>query len=155
MTMARRLGILGIFAVAVALGAAREFLFLNLNYHIDFLAHKRQVSYAHSLFRGWVQGMDLGDLLVLKWMLALLFIATMLLLAVVLARLLFGDHRYRRAIVAAFGLIGALALLLHGLAGVLPGAKATSVKLLHTLQYPVLLFFIWAASLLAPRDAQR
>jgi hypothetical protein len=146
--MARQAGILGLFALGVLLGALREFLFLNLNYQIDFAAHKRQVSYAHSMFRGWVEGMDLGALLLLKWVLALCFVAAMLLLALALARLLFGDHRYRPAILIAFGAIGGLALVLHLLGGHLPQARPMSVKLLHTLQYPVLLFFIWAASFL-------
>ncbi len=152
--MGRRTGIVVIFAVAVLLGALREFLFLNLNYQLDFLANHRRVSYAHSLFRGWVAGMDHGQLLVLKWALALLFVLAMLVLAILLARLLFGDHRYRKAIITGFGAIGGTALLLYLVAPgrTVPGAIA--VKLLHTLQYPVVLFFIWAGSLLRPGRSQ-
>jgi hypothetical protein len=133
---------------AVLLGAVREFLFINLNYQLDAVAHERAVSYAHSLFRGWTAGMDLSALVMLKWLLALLFIGLMLMLSVAVSRIVFGDHRYRVALVAGFLLIGAAALALHALSGGIPQLYGVSVKLLHLLQYPVVLFFIWAASLL-------
>jgi hypothetical protein len=112
------------------------------------LTYKRPVSYAHSLFRGWTDGLDLSALVMLKWVLALLFIGLMLLLSMAVARIVFGDHRYRGALVAGFLLIGAVALALHAFSGSVPALYGVSVKLLHLLQYPVLLFFIWAASLL-------
>jgi len=150
---ARRLGIAGILAVAVSLGAVREFLFHNLNYQIDFVRHHREVSYAHSLFRRWTGNMDLDGLILLKWSLALAMVALMLGLCIALARVLFGDHRYRVPLVAGFGATGGLALVLHLLAPMAPPLEGVSIKLLHLLQYPVVLFLVWAASLLPRRRA--
>jgi hypothetical protein len=147
-TMRRRTLLALLMLAAMLLGAVREFLFINLNYQLDALTYKRPVSYAHSLFRGWTDGLDLSALVMLKWVLALLFIGLMLLLSMAVARIVFGDHRYRGALVAGFVLMGALALALHAFSGSVPALYGVSVKLLHLLQYPVLLFFIWAASLL-------
>lgn len=148
----RRAGLLGILAVAVGLGAVRDFLVLNLNYQIDHLAKNTAFSYAHSQFRAWVAHLDLQQLVVLKWLLAFGLAAAMLLLSVAFARLLFGDHRYRKVLVVGYAAVGALALLLHGLSGRVAGLGDVSIKLLHLLQYPVTLFFLWAASLLGRRS---
>lgn len=137
-----------ILLAAVSLGALREFLFLNLNYQLDAVANNRPISYAHSMFQSWVQDWELPALLRLKWALALLFVCVMALAAVLLARVLWGDQRYRRLILLAFGAVAAIALLLHWLAGLHPAFGAIGVKLLHSLQYPVLLFFVWAAAIL-------
>lgn len=142
----RKLLLSVIFLGAVSLGALREFLFLNLNYQLDAVAHNRPISYAHSMFQAWVEGWELPALLRLKWALALLFVALMALAAILLARVLWGDQRYRRPILMAFGAVAALALLLHALAALHPAFGAIGVKLLHSLQYPVLLFFVWAAA---------
>lgn len=147
----RRIGILGIVMAGIALGAAREFLAINLNYQIDAVRYHRIVSYAHSLFQGRVEGWPLGDLLRLKWGIALVFSGLMCLLCIGLARLLNGDHRHRMAIVIAFLATGALALTLHFASGPVPQFGAASIKLLHLMQYPVVLFFVWAASRLDAR----
>ncbi|MGV3636651.1 MAG: hypothetical protein ACO1NQ_03290, partial [Flavobacteriales bacterium] len=113
---------------------------------IDHLANHRPYSYAHSSFTAAVQGLDLGQLVQLKWGLAALFVGVMLGLTVLMARLLFGDHRYRRVLVLGTGGLGALALVLHGLGRWHPAFDLVSVKLLHLLQYPAILLFLWAAS---------
>lgn len=144
----RRLWMLAILLVAICLGAVREFLFLNLNYSIDHLANHREFSYAHSAFQRAVAGSSLADLLRLKWALAVLFVGLMAGLSVLLARVLFNDHRYRVHILIGFFAIGLLALLLHLASSSFPALEGVSVKLLHLLQYPVILFFIWAGALL-------
>ena len=144
----RTAGMLAILLIAVVLGAVREFIFHNLNYQIDFLAHERSASYAHSKFRAAVQGMDLADLLVAKWVLSILFAAFMLGLAILLARLLFGNGRYDKPLVIGYVLIGTAALVAHLLAGGNGAFRAISVKLLHALQYPVVLLLIWAGAML-------
>ena len=142
--MNRRLALGLLITAAVALGSLREFLFVNLNYQIDHVERATDFSYAHTLFQGWVQGWELTTLLLAKWALALGFIGTMLGLAIGLARLLAGDHRHARALALGYAAAGGLALLLHGAAPWMPPLEAASVKLLHMLQYPVVLFFIWA-----------
>jgi len=132
--MSRRWGIAGLVTLAVGLGALREFLFVNLNYQLDHVARGTAVSYAHSLFQEWTQGMGLSGLTALKWAATLSFIAAMTCLSVLAARLLFGDQRYLRVILFAVGSIAALALVLHGLS-----LDLAAVKLLHALQYPVLM----------------
>ena len=141
-----RSGTIALFALAgIALGALREFLFVNLNYQLDHVERATEFSYAHSIFQRWTMGWDLNDLTRLKWTLALLFIAVMLGLALLLARLLTGDHRYTPGIVLGYLSAGAVALLFHALARTTPAFEGTSVKVLHMLQYPVVLFFVWAA----------
>lgn len=147
----RRLVIGSILLLAVALGAAREFLFLNLNYQIDHVENHRAFSYAHSAFQRAVAGWSLWELVLLKWMAAFFCVLVMLGLAVGLSRLLFGDHRYRMMLLIGFGTIGGAALLLHRVGVTMPAAEAVSVKLLHLLQYPVVLFFFWAAAALQHR----
>lgn len=138
-----------IVAAAVGFGALREFLFLNLNYQLDAVARQRPISYAHSMFQGWVEGWDLDALLRLKWLLAMAFIVLMALAAVLLARVLFGDHRHRTAIVVGFALSSLVALALHALGTLHPAFPLVAIKVLHALQYPVVLLFIWAAHRLA------
>ena len=150
--MPRWAGGLLLLLVATLLRAAREFLFINLNYMIDLEANHREVSYAHSAFRALVDGWSLSSLIMLKWGLAVLFIALMLALSIAMSRVLFGDHRYRRTIMFGFVAFGGLALLLHAAGANSPAWEGVSVKLLHALQYPVVLLFIWAAALLKPKN---
>ena len=143
-----------ILTVAVLLGAAREWLFLNLNYTIDHRSHDRPYSYAHSAFTKATSNLNLGQLLSLKWTLALVFIGAMLLLSVVLARLLFGDHRHLRTVIIGFLTIGTLAALLEWIGRVVhPAFGDIAVKLLHMVQYPVVLLFLWAGAMLSRRTA--
>lgn len=135
-----------IIALAVALGALREFLFVNLNYQIDFLAYDRPFSYAHSNFQAAVSGLSSGTLANMKWGLAALFIVLMLIAGIALARVLFGDHRYRHAILVGTAVTALAALLCHGLASRMPALEGVSIALSHAIQYPVPLLFIYAAS---------
>lgn len=137
--------------VAVTLGAVRDFLAINLNYQIDLVQYQREVSYAHSLFQEWTEGWDLTALVRLKWLIAAGMAAAMLGLCIAMARLAFGDHRYRWVLVIGFVTMGGLALGLQRISGACPPLYGVSVKLLHVLQYPVPLFLIWAASLLPGR----
>lgn len=142
---------LAILVAAMTAGALREFLFINLNYQIDFVGHERAFSYAHSAFRAWVDGWDLNGLLALKWGFSFLFIAINLLLAVSLARVRLGDHRYRSVLLVGFLIAGTITLTAHLAAPYVPGSGTLSVKLLHAMQYPVLLLLLWAATWLTER----
>ena len=145
----RTAGMLSILLIAVVLGAIREFLFINLNYQIDFLGSDRAYSYAHSQFQLAVAGLGLKELWIMKWAFAAVFALFMLLLAILLARVLFGDHRHAPKLVGAYAAIGIIALLFHAISNGNDGWYNISVKLLHALQYPILLVFIWGASQLA------
>jgi len=134
-----------LIACGVLLGALREFLFLNLNYQLDHVRRGTAYSYAQSRFQSWTAGADLAGLVALKWALAAGFVAIMLVLAVALARVLVGDHRYRTPLVAGTLITGSLALALHAAAAVLPALEAVGVKLLHALQFPVVLLLILLA----------
>lgn len=142
----RRVHMVIIVALAVLLGALREFLAINLNYQIDAVRYDRSVSYAHSAFQQLVAGRDLRELIRVKWLIALAFSMAMCLLCLALARSLNGDQRHRKAIIAGFLIIGCLALLFHLASAFAPPLQAASIKLLHLLQYPVVLFFVWAGS---------
>jgi hypothetical protein len=135
----------------VALGAARDFVFINLNYCIDHLANHREENYAHSMVRHATDGLSLRTLVVIKWAFSAAFIATMLGISILSARILFGDHRYRRWLVIGFGMVASIAFILQLGSSVEPALGLVSVKLLHLLQYPVVLFFIWASTWLRPR----
>lgn len=149
--MRTRAGIAVLLLLGVALGSLREFLFINLNYEIDRVAHHREVAYAHSRFRAWVEGWDLDGLVRLKWGTSLAFILVMLLLCVALMRLLQGSFRAAPLLVLGFLAVGAAALGLHLLSGASAAFEVVAVKLLHMLQYPVVLFFLWAAEMLRRR----
>lgn len=153
--MKRRLTILVVLVLAIMLGALREFLFINLNYSIDHLVNHRAYSYAHSTFSAAVEGFGLRELHLLKWTLAVSFIGVMFGLTVIFSRTLFGDHRYRKPLAAVVLAIGGLALLMHWGSAVHPALGAVSVKLLHLLQYPVVLLFLLAASMLRKSPAQQ
>ncbi len=145
----RTRAVLAILLIAVVMGAIREFLFINLNYQIDFLGSDRPYSYAHSKFQMAVEGYGLRDLWILKWVLAALFAGIMLLLAIVLSRVLFGDHRYALTLTIGYVAIGSAALLFNSISSGNDGWYNISVKLLHALQYPIVLVFVWGASRLA------
>ena len=140
-----------LIGAAIAIGAFRDFVFVNLNYHLDFLEHARRISYAHSLFRTWVGEIDAHGLRLLKWLFALCFILCNLALAIGLSRVRFGDHRYRAPIAIGFGLVALIAGVSNVLGAWLPIFSVLGVKLLHLLQYPVVLLLIWAAGWLVPQ----
>lgn len=144
--MQRKPAILAVFLVAIVLGAVREFFFVNLNYAIDHLANHRAYSYAHSAFTKAVVGWTLPELSRLKWVAALLFVAIQLILAILLARVLFGDHRLRRPLLWGTLAVGSFALLLNLASSLHPAFGLVSVKLLHALQYPVALILLLVAS---------
>lgn len=151
--MKRTAGIGAVLLVAVLLGAVREFFFINLNYAIDYLENHRPYSYAHSSFTAAITGLSLGDIILLKWAAGMVFIAAMLVLTIAMARVLFGDDRYRRMLTITTLTVGALAFMLHFAASVHPAFGLVSVKLLHMLQYPGILLFLWAASMLRKSPA--
>lgn len=144
--MNRRLAIAGLLMVAVLLGALREFLFLNLNYQLDHLVRHTDVSYAHSLFQGWVAGWSVGALEMLKWTLTGGFILVMTGASILLSRLLFGDHRYRRTILLVVGTLALVAFLLHAFSAGSEGCRSVAVQMIHALQYPVPLLILLLAS---------
>ena len=82
----------------------------------------------------------------LKWTLAATFIAMNLFLAIGLSRVRFGHHRYRRPLIIGFGVVALCALTAQVLAPSVSGLGTLSIKLLHALQYPVVLLLIWAGS---------
>ncbi|MBK7238902.1 MAG: hypothetical protein IPI00_01710 [Flavobacteriales bacterium] len=142
----RRVVIFSILICGILLGAAREFMFLNLNYQIDFVANNRADNYAHSLFQGWVVGANLSTLIFLKWGLAFAFAGSMCILSILLLHQLFGDHRYAKFTVIGFILCGVIATIFHFLSLKVPAFEGVSIKLLHLIQYPALLFFVWAGA---------
>lgn len=151
--MRRGRGIAAVLVTAILLGAVREFFFINLNYAIDHLQHHRAYSYAHSAFSAAVHGWSLKQLVLLKWAAGLVFTGAMLVLTIAMARVLFGDHRYRTALVVLTLSIGVLAFVLHLGGSAHPAFELVSVKLLHMLQYPGILLFLWVASMLKHRTA--
>lgn len=140
-----------IVLAALAVAVFRDFLFVNLNYQLDFAEHARPASYAHSRFQAWVSGWEASSLHLLKWSLAVAFIGINLAFSIAMSRVRFGDHRYRVAITVGSLLVGFAALSAHFLARYIVGFEMLSIKLLHTLQYPVVLLLIWAASWLPRR----
>ncbi|MBL8002770.1 MAG: hypothetical protein JNL05_12505 [Flavobacteriales bacterium] len=137
-------GVALLLCLGVALGSLREFVFINLNYQVAHAAGQTPWSYAHSAMQRLLVGWSLGDLLRLKWAMALCFVALMGSLTFLTARLLFG-RRLDRTVVAGYLAIGTLSLLLHLLGGRLPFTASAGVKLLHLLQYPMPLLVLVVA----------
>jgi len=148
----RRTGLLSALLVctAIALGALREFVFVNLNYQIDFVLHARPGNYAHSAFRAWADGMGATELIGAKWAFAAGFVAAILALTIALARVRLANHGWLKAICITFFSLSALALLLHALSGALPALYPVSIALLHGMQYPVPVLVVWMLSWLRP-----
>jgi hypothetical protein len=139
-----------LLCAAIALGALREFVFVNLNYQIDFVLHARPINYAHSAFRAWADGMGSSGLIRAKWAFAAGFVAATLALTVALARVRLAHHGWMWAVCITFLSLSALALLLHALSGLLPALYPVAIALLHGLQYPVPLLVVWMLSWLRP-----
>ena len=133
----RRIEVWLVLVAGVALGALREFVFINLNYQLDHLARSTRWSYAHSAFQQLVGGMGHPALIRLKWALAALFIALNAGLVVALSRVLSGSGGHTRPILIAYLALGVLAFLLELAAGAAPPLGRIAVQLLHLLQYPV------------------
>lgn len=134
--------IAAIAAAGIAMGAMREFLFINLNYQLDHLLRHTRFSYAHSMFIRWSAKMDAMDLFRLKWGLVAVFTAYFAVSCVLLARVAGGTWAYTRGLLAGFGGFALLALLLHLAARWAPGLETVAVHVSHMLQYPVCLLFV-------------
>jgi hypothetical protein len=143
--MRRKAVVVLVLLVAVVLAERREFLFINLNYQIDHVQRGTEFSYAHSKFQQATAGRSLDELTALKWCASAAYVAVMTLLAVVLARSLFGDHRYARPILIGVAAAALAALSLFLLAHWVASLADVAVKLLHMLQYPVILLVLLAA----------
>lgn len=141
----RRVEVVLVLIAGIAIGACREFAFININYQIDHVANHTRFSYAHSLVQGWTQGLGLSTLLALKWTMALGFMVVMAGLCILLARLLFGTWRMAMPIVFGFVGFALLAFLMHLLSRWAPPFELVSVRLSHMLQYPVALLFVMVA----------
>lgn len=141
----RRVAVIAILVLAIGLGAAREYLFINLNYQIDHVGRATEFSYADSDFKAWTSGWSIRQLEMLKWAMAMAYIVVMTGLAVLMSRLLFRDNRHTRFIVLAVVAIAAFSLLLHAVSGWFSPLADVAVKLLHMLQYPVVLLVLLSA----------
>lgn len=144
--MKRKLLIGAVLLVAVVLAERREFLFINLNYQIDHVSRGTPRSFAHSTFRSFVEGWSLGALENSKWALSLLYIAVNAWLAIAMARLLHGHGRYTLPILVIVGSVCLAAFGFHALGTRVPGGAEIGVKLLHMVQYPVMLLVLLASA---------
>ncbi len=140
---------------AIVLGSLREFLFVNVNYQIDHVSRATPFSYAHSAFQGWVAGWGSHALVRLKWSMAVAFIVVMWSLCLLLLRAYAAPRRLFLLVSALFVLVPTTALLLHLLAYRAPLAEEASVNLLHAVQNPIVLVFLWVTlALFRPTAAQ-
>ena len=144
--MKRKFPIVAVLLVAIVLAERREFLFINLNYQIDHVSRGTASSYAHSAFRSFVEGWSLGALTKFKWALSVAYTVVNAVLAVALARLLHGHWRYTRPILVIVAGVCAAALGFHALGTRVPGGADVGVKLLHMVQYPVVLLVMLASA---------
>ena len=149
----RRFLVACILSIGVALGALREFLFINLNYQIDHLARHTRFSYAHSRFIHWTKSLALPDLMLLKWLLGAAFTAVIAVLCILLSRVVFGSWAHTRGILLGFLGFVVLALLLHAGARWSAPLEMISVHVSHMLQYPVALLFVLFAGWLPRKPA--
>jgi hypothetical protein len=138
---------------AIALGSLREFLFVNVNYQIDHVARATPFSYAHSAFQAWVSGWGTHALVTLKWSMAVSFILLMWTLCLLLLRAYAAPRRLSVLVSGLFVLVPTTALLLHLLAYRAPLAEEASVNLLHAVQNPIVLVFLWVTLALFPPTA--
>lgn len=155
--MKRLPAVLLVLALAVMLGSLRDLLLINLNYQLDHVQRGTPYSYAHSAFQAAVSGWGLKALIVLKWGLAIGFVAATWTLCQALLAVFGVRARAGRLVTIGFGGIAVLALVAHVLAHFWPRLEPVSVDLLHAIQYPVivllLLVVLWLHQ--ARHEAQR
>lgn len=151
----RWVGVSLLLMAAIALGSLREFLFVNVNYQIDHVNRATPFSYAHSAFQSRVAGWGTQALVALKWSMAVAFILLMWALCLLLLRAYAAPRRLFLLVSALFMLVPTAALLLHLLAYRAPLAEEASVNLLHAVQNPIVLVFLWVTlALFRPTAAQ-
>lgn len=147
--------LVGMVIIGIALGALREFIFVNLNYWIDHVARSTEHLYAHSYF-DFLHGTSLGSLKAMKWTIAVLLIILMFVLTSLFLELFFQRREVRKWVVICFG--GALSFsaifyILHLILAPETAMLSISVKAFHALQYPFfVLVLVPAISLLDHRS---
>lgn len=144
--MKRKILVGAVLLVAILLAERREFLFINLNYQIDHVSRSTPFSYAHSAFRSFVEGWSLSALTTFKWALSGTYVVINAVLAVALAQLLHGHWRYTRPILLIVAGVCVAAFGFHALGTLVPGGADIGVKLLHMVQYPVVLLVLLASA---------
>lgn len=143
-----------LLAIGFALGALREFLFVNVNYQLDHLLRGTPYSFAHSAFQRWAHDWETSSLETLKWSLTAAFMLANLLLTVAMCRLRFGPGGPVRVVVGLFVAVALLSVSLFLFADAAPWIYPVALQLAHALQYPVPMLILWVLSLGAPA-AQR
>lgn len=140
-----------ILGAAVASGALRDFLFVNINYQVDHVRRATAFSYAHSAFQKATAGWDTGALNALKWGLSLAFMVCMWAACLGLSRAFRRLELLWGPITSGFTGAALLSVLLHFLARYVPGAEEASVNLAHAIQYPLVPAMLFAGLWFAER----
>lgn len=141
-----------LLVTGIALGALREFLFVNLNYQLDHLQRGTPYSYAHSAFQQWSAGFAASDLAALKWGLSAGLVLVNLALTMAMGRVRFGPRWPWRMAGALFLSVAGIAAALFALSKAHPWLYAVAVQLAHAVQYPLPMALLWLLSLAKPVD---
>lgn len=152
--MKKWIPILLLLILALCVSQVRDWLMYNFNYQIDHVTRSTDQSFAHSLFKTVTSDWSLQKLTISKWICSILVIVVMLGITLMVAKQLFGDHRYATMLAIAYLIAASLALTFHSLGGSNENFRLAGVQLLHALQYPVVLFVLILASPIAKQSPQ-
>jgi hypothetical protein len=117
----------------IALGLARDFIFVNWNYQLDFVEHSRSFSYTHSFF-DFLNNFDFQQLYWSKW----LFTGFFTVCNYFVGYFLFKKLSIKTPILKTYLLVFSAAILLFGFAFVgYPKGYLLSRELMGFLQSPL------------------
>lgn len=138
--MARIVLLCTLAAIGIGLGALREFIFINLNYWIAYVAGTAENLYAHSFFN-FLHGISQQALNSTKWVLAFVFVIMMLVFNIAFFKAWFNDHRARNLVFIIYTGLLSIGAIFYCVSTLFPAQNAfivVAVKALHFLQYPML-----------------
>ena len=115
------LTLLGVAAI-VCLGGFREFVFVNINYHLKFLYYEQSQSYAHSFF-DFLNNYTYNQVYYSKWALTVVFSVVFLLNSLLIIKVLFGKKEFLKWTAILYGVLFLLSAIAFGI-GWLLGSTA-------------------------------
>jgi hypothetical protein len=114
--MARKVPRIVVFCLVVLmilLGAFRDFVFVNINYQLNYLWKEQDFSRAHSFF-DFLAGYDYWTIYYWKFALTGIFALLYFVLTWTLIKVIFNNRKFQRYAVILFGSVVAMSLLLFG-----------------------------------------
>jgi len=148
-----RIALLLLAVVAVVLlGVFREFVFVNINYHLKYIYYEQAESYAHSFF-DFLNNYSYSAVYYSKWWLTAIFSVVYIGLTLLIIYCVYPEKRYIRWTLFTYGLLIAVSSLLFlfgWLLGDMDNLYYITRKVMGIVQSPVVAMFLIPAFRLLP-----